>query len=163
MKTCPKCRCEIQDPNNLVKLFFGTSTNTSELNNEIDVLLDESEICRKKMEFMLQEMGKNVSFLSFCLLWFSSDFHVSLSWRSSTKMREKSRRRGRSWSATRPTTKTDLSSWRTWRCCCPEPMSFAAFKIITTASTTKPSHSLPSNVVDHKHFYLFLPSEDLIT
>jgi predicted Holliday junction resolvase-like endonuclease len=30
------------------------------MNNEIDSLLDESEMCRKKMEFMLQEMNKNV-------------------------------------------------------------------------------------------------------
>lgn len=60
-KTCPKCRVEIQDTNSLIKLYFGTSTNTDELNNEIDTLLDESEVCRKKIDFMLQEMNKNVS------------------------------------------------------------------------------------------------------
>lgn len=61
-KTCPKCRCEIQDVNSLIKLYFGTSANTDELNNEIDTLLDESDVCRKKIDFMLQEMNKNVSF-----------------------------------------------------------------------------------------------------
>jgi predicted Holliday junction resolvase-like endonuclease len=61
LKTCPKCRCEVKDSNQLVKLFFGTNTTTEEMNNEIDTLLDESEMCRKKMEFMLQEMNKNVS------------------------------------------------------------------------------------------------------
>lgn len=60
-KTCPKCRSAIQDTNNLIKLYFGTSTNTDELNNEIDTLLDESNVCRKKIDFMLQEMNKNVS------------------------------------------------------------------------------------------------------
>jgi predicted Holliday junction resolvase-like endonuclease len=51
----------VKDSNQLVKLFFGTNTTTEEMNNEIDTLLDESEMCRKKMEFMLQEMNKNVS------------------------------------------------------------------------------------------------------
>jgi hypothetical protein len=50
----------VKDSNQLVKLFFGTNTTTEEMNNEIDTLLDESEMCRKKMEFMLQEMNKNV-------------------------------------------------------------------------------------------------------
>ena len=64
MKTCPKCRCPIPDRSNLIKLYFGTTSNTDELNNDIDTLLDESEMCRKKMEFMLQEMNKNVSFIT---------------------------------------------------------------------------------------------------
>lgn len=46
--------------NSLIKLFFGSSTNTDKLNNEIDTLFDESEVCRKKIDFMLQEMNKNV-------------------------------------------------------------------------------------------------------
>lgn len=52
----------IHDTNSLVRLYFGISNNTEELNNEIDTLLNESDICRKKIEFMLQEMNKNVSF-----------------------------------------------------------------------------------------------------
>ena len=60
MKTCPKCRCDVKDSNQLIKLFFGTTENPEELNSEIDSLLDENEICRKNMEYLLQEMNKNV-------------------------------------------------------------------------------------------------------
>jgi superfamily II DNA/RNA helicase len=63
----------------LIKLYFGTSANTEELNNEIDTLLDESDTCRKKIEFMLQEVNKNVSCVFLAILkFFVSNLSISV-------------------------------------------------------------------------------------
>lgn len=45
------------DTNQLIKLFFGTSA----VSNAATELLKQNQICRKKIDFLLQEVNKNVS------------------------------------------------------------------------------------------------------
>lgn len=62
-KNCPKCRRDINE-SSLIKLYFGKSSNSDEqqeLNQEISDLLDETDICRNRIQMLMQEVNKDVS------------------------------------------------------------------------------------------------------
>lgn len=62
-KNCPKCRRDITE-SSLIKLYFGKSSNSDEqqeLNQEITDLLDETELCKNRIQILMQEVNKDVS------------------------------------------------------------------------------------------------------
>lgn len=67
-KRCPKCRQDLPEASGFIKLYFGIAANAheeQETSQEIEALLDESALCKQKIDFMFQEMNRNVNCSNF--------------------------------------------------------------------------------------------------
>lgn len=59
-RTCPKCRCFIPHLNGLTKVYFEQGGDRN-INDSIQDLFNENQICRRKIDLLMKEVNQHVS------------------------------------------------------------------------------------------------------